>query len=132
MSNLSKTYHGQSLVLFQILLTMILHVSQQTFFLIDFFFKMQRNKLNTNKSKKLAFLSQQFHCNKKTSCSVSGGGGSVSVIISTDIGVDNAADSNITELTNNLDSKKFSCISDLEDQILFQKKMLSNFLLQLS
>ena len=60
--------------------------------------KRQRNKLNTNKSKKLAFLSQQFHCNKKTSCSVSGGGGSVSVIISTDIGVDNAADSNITEL----------------------------------
>ena len=80
----------------------------------------------------MAFLSQQFHCNKKTSCSVSGGGGSVSVIISTDIGVDNAADSNITELTNNLDSKKSSCISDLEDQILFQKKMLSNFLLQLS
>ena len=80
----------------------------------------------------MVFLSQQFHYNKKTSCSISGGAGSVGVVVSTGIGVDNADDSNITELTNNLDSTKFSCISDLEDQILFQKKILNIFLLQLS
>ena len=35
----------------------------------------------------MAFLSQQFHYNKKTSCSVSGG-----AVVPTDTGVDNVAD----------------------------------------
>ena len=88
-------------------------------------FKKQRNKLNLNKSKRMTFLSQQFHYNKKTSCSVSGGAGGVSVIVSTDIGVNNVADNNVTEVTNNLDSKKFSRISVLKNQILLLKNSLS-------
>ena len=38
----------------------------------------------------MAFLSQQFHYNKKTSCSAFGGG--VGVVVSTDIGVDDIAE----------------------------------------
>ena len=80
----------------------------------------------------MAFLSKKFNYNKKPSCSVSDGGASdVGVVVSTDIGIDNVADNNVNEVTNNLDSKNFSHISVLEDQI-FQKKMLNVFLLQLS
>ena len=43
----------------------------------------------------------------------------------TDIGVDNVPDNNVTEVTNNLDSKNFSRISVLEDQILLLKNSLS-------
>ena len=83
------------------------------------------------------FLSHQFHYNKKASFSVSGSADGVGVFVSTDIRVDNIADSNVTDLTNNLISKNFSCVSDLEDQILllknsFQKKMLNVFLSRLS
>ena len=88
--------------------------------------KKQRNKLNMNKSKKLAFLCKQFNYNKKTSCSVSDGGASdVGVVVSTDIGIDNVADKIVTEVTNNLDSKNFSRISVLEDQILLLKNSFS-------
>ena len=45
--------------------------------------------------------------------------------MSTDIQVANVADNNITEITNNLDNKNFSCISVLEDQILVLKNSLS-------
>ena len=45
--------------------------------------------------------------------------------MSTDIRVANVADNNITEITNNLDNKNFSCISVLEDQILVLKNSLS-------
>ena len=76
----------------------------------------------------MAFLSQQFYYNKKTICSVSDGDagdvGDVGVVVSTHIRVDNAADNNVTEVTNNLDSKNFSCISVLEDQILLLKNSL--------
>ena len=66
-----------------------------------------------------------------------GGAGDVGAVMSTDIGVDNVANNNVTKVTNNLGSKDFSCISVLENQILhlkilFQKKMLNVFLLQLS
>ena len=66
-----------------------------------------------------------------------GGAGDVGAVMSTDIGVDNVANNNVTKVTNNLGSKDFSRISVLEDQILhlkilFQKKMLNVFLLQLS
>ena len=47
----------------------------------------------------------------------------VLVIVSIDIGVDNI-ENNVTELTNTLDSKNFSHISDLEDQILLLKNSL--------
>ena len=90
--------------------------------------KKQRNKLN--KSKKLAFLSQPFLFNKKTSCcsiSDGGAGGDVGVaVVSTDIRVDNVADDNVTEVTNNLDNNNFSRISVLEDQILVLKNSLSD------
>ena len=45
--------------------------------------------------------------------------------MSTDIQVANVADNNVTEITNNLDNKNFSCISVLEDQILVVKNSLS-------
>ena len=66
-----------------------------------------------------------------------GGAGDIGAFMSTDIGVDNVANNNVTKVTNNLGSKDFSRISVLEDQILhlkilFQKKMLNVFLLQLS
>ena len=54
-----------------------------------------------------------------------GGAGNVGVVVSTDIGVDNVADNNVTEVTNDLDSKKFSRISVLEDEILLLKNYLS-------
>ena len=74
----------------------------------------------------MAFLSKQFNYNKKTSCSVSDGGASdVGVAVSPDIGIDNVADGNVTQVTNNLDSKNFSRISVLEDQILLLKNSLS-------
>ena len=44
----------------------------------------------------------------------------VLVIVSIDTGVDNI-ENNVTELTNSLDSKNFSHISDLEDQIVLLK-----------
>ena len=82
----------------------------------------------------MAFLSQQFHYNNRTS-GVSSGAGGVGIVVSTDIGVDNV-DNNVSELTNNLDSKNFSRISDLEDQILLlkncQEKLRNVFLLHLS
>ena len=54
-----------------------------------------------------------------------GGAGNVGVVVSTDIGVDNVANNNVTEVTNDLDSKKFSRISVLEDEILILKNYLS-------
>ena len=54
-----------------------------------------------------------------------GGAGNVGVVVSTDIGVDNVANNNVTEVTNDLDSKKFSRISVLEDEILLLKNYLS-------
>ena len=54
-----------------------------------------------------------------------GGAGDVGTVMSTDIGVDNVADNNVTEVTNNLDSRNFSGISVLEDQILHLKNSLS-------
>ena len=54
-----------------------------------------------------------------------GGAGDVGTVMSTDIGVDNVADNNVTEVTNNLDSKNFSGISVLEDHILHLKNSLS-------
>ena len=74
----------------------------------------------------MTFLSQPFICNKKTSCSISdGSAGDVGVVVVlTDIWVDNVAD-NITEITNNLDSKNVSRISVLEDQILVLKNSFS-------
>ena len=54
-----------------------------------------------------------------------GGAGDVGTVMSTDIGVDNVADNNVTEVTNNLDSKNFSGIPVLEDQILHLKNSLS-------
>ena len=76
----------------------------------------------------MAFLSQQFHYNKKTPHSVSGGPGGVGLVVSTNTGVDNVADNNVTELTNNLDGKNFSCISwyfsNLEHQIPLLKNSL--------
>ena len=97
--------------------------------------KKQRNKLNTNKSKKFAFLSQKIHYNKKTSCSISGGALGVGVVVSADNGNDNVADNNVTEVTNNLDGKNFSQVWKIKFcflKILCQKKMLNVFLLQLS
>ena len=88
--------------------------------------KGQWNKLN--KSKKWAFLSQPFLCNKKTSCcSISdGGAGDVGVVaVSTDIQVDNVVDNNVTEVTNYLDNKNFSRLLILEVQILVLKNSLS-------
>ena len=46
--------------------------------------------------------------------------------MSTDIRVDNVADNNVTEVTNNLGNKNFSRISVLEDQILVLKNSLSD------
>ena len=97
-----------------------------------FFFE-KAKKLNINESKKLAFLSQQFHYNNKIS-GVSSGTGGVGVVVSTDIEVDNV-DYNVTELTHNLNSKSFSCISDLKGHILLLKNSLPQenaFLLHLS
>ena len=54
-----------------------------------------------------------------------GGAGNVGAVVSTDIGVDNVANNNVTEVTNDLDSKKFSRISVLEDEILLLKNYLS-------
>ena len=56
---------------------------------------------------------------------IDGGAGDVGTVMSTDIGVDNVADNNVTEVTNNLDSKNFSGIPVLEDQILHLKNSLS-------
>ena len=54
-----------------------------------------------------------------------GGAGDVGAVMSTDLGVDNVADNNVTKVTNNLDSKNSSCISVLEDQILHLKNSFS-------
>ena len=68
MSNLSKTYHGQSSVLlFQTSLTTILPISQDFLHHHVSYLQKQRDKLNVKTSKILAFLSQQFHYNKKPS-----------------------------------------------------------------
>ena len=82
----------------------------------------------------MAFLSQPFLFNKKTSCcSISdggadgGAGGDVGVaVVATDIQVDNVADNNVPEVTNNLGNKNFSRILVLEDQILVLKNSLSD------
>ena len=46
--------------------------------------------------------------------------------MSTDIGVDNVADNNVTEVTSNLGNKNFSRFSVLEDQVLVLKNSLSD------
>ena len=78
----------------------------------------------------MAFLSQPFLFNKKTSCgsiSDGGAGGDVGVaVVATDIQVDNVADNNVPEVTNNLGNKNFSRILVLEDQILVLKNSLSD------
>ena len=74
----------------------------------------------------MPFYLSNFTVTEKASCSVSdGGAGNVGVVVSTDIGVDNVADNNVTEVTNDLDSKNFSRISVLEDEILLLKNYLS-------
>ena len=45
--------------------------------------------------------------------------------MSTDTGVENVAEISVTEVTNNLDSKNFSRILIVEDQILLLKNYLS-------
>ena len=54
-----------------------------------------------------------------------GGASDVGAVMSTDTGVDNVANNNVTKVANNLDSKNFSRISVLEDQILNLKNSLS-------
>ena len=54
-----------------------------------------------------------------------GGAGDVGAVMSTDLGVDNVADNNVTKVTNNLDSKNVSRISLLEDQTLHLKNSFS-------
>ena len=54
-----------------------------------------------------------------------GDAGDVGAVMSTDTGVDNVADNNVTKVTNNLDSKNVSRISLLEDQTLHLKNSFS-------
>ena len=54
-----------------------------------------------------------------------GGAGDVGAVMSTDIGVDNVANNNVSKATNNLGSNNFSRISVLEDQILHLKNSFS-------
>ena len=62
----------------------------------------------------MAFLSQQFHYNKKTSC-VSGGAVVLVLLCQLTLELIMLLTTSITEITNNLDSKNFSCISILEE-----------------
>ena len=72
----------------------------------------------------MAFLSQQFHYyNKKTSCSVSGGAAVLLCQLTLELIM--LLKHSVTEVTNNLDSKNFSRISILKDEILLLKNYFS-------